>query len=54
MKRRALPVPRRLYEALSQRVPDLFLLDVMLPGEDGISVVKKVCAKIPARATCPS
>lgn len=32
----------QLYEALGQCVPDLFLLDVMLPGEDGISVVKKL------------
>lgn len=31
-----------LYEALEQAVPDLFILDVMLPGEDGISVLKKL------------
>lgn len=32
----------QLYEGIAQQVPDLFLLDVMLPGEDGISVVKKL------------
>lgn len=31
-----------LYEALERAVPDLFILDVMLPGEDGISVLKKL------------
>lgn len=31
-----------LYEALESEVPDLFILDVMLPGEDGISVLKKL------------
>lgn len=32
----------QLYEGVATQVPDLFLLDVMLPGEDGISVVKKL------------
>ena len=31
-----------MYEALEECVPDLFLLDVMLPGEDGITVVGKL------------
>ena len=31
-----------MYEALDECVPDLFLLDVMLPGEDGITVVGKL------------
>ncbi|MDO4442708.1 MAG: response regulator transcription factor [Slackia sp.] len=31
-----------LYDALGEAVPDLFILDVMLPGEDGISVLKKL------------
>ncbi|MFR4804531.1 MAG: response regulator transcription factor [Eggerthellaceae bacterium] len=33
-----------LYEAIERAVPDLFILDVMLPGEDGISVLKKLRA----------
>lgn len=32
----------QLYEALERRVPDLILLDIMLPDEDGLSVVKKL------------
>lgn len=31
-----------LYEALERRIPDLILLDVMLPDEDGLSIVKKL------------
>lgn len=29
-----------LYEALGKRIPDLILLDIMLPGEDGMSILK--------------
>jgi len=29
-----------LYEALGKRIPDLVLLDIMLPGEDGMSILK--------------
>lgn len=30
------------YKALEQNLPDLILLDIMLPGEDGIKVLKKL------------
>lgn len=33
---------RELYHALGQRMPDLLLLDVMLPDEDGLSIVRKL------------
>ena len=33
---------REFYEALNREVPDLILLDVMLPDEDGLSIVKKL------------
>ena len=33
---------RELYHALGQQMPDLLLLDVMLPDEDGLSVVRKL------------
>lgn len=30
------------YEALKQELPDLILLDIMLPDEDGLTIVKKL------------
>lgn len=33
---------RRFMEALEQEIPDLILLDIMLPGEDGLSILKKL------------
>ena len=40
------------YKALAYGVPHLFLLDIMLPDEDGISVLKKLRAS-PATAEIP-
>lgn len=33
------------YEAMRQELPDLILMDIMLPDEDGLSIVKKLRAK---------
>lgn len=33
---------REFFEALNREMPDLILLDVMLPDEDGLSIVKKL------------
>lgn len=33
---------KELYSRLEKRTPDLFLLDVMLPDEDGLEIVKKL------------
>lgn len=33
---------REFYRALEKRVPDLFLLDIMLPDEDGLSIIRKL------------
>jgi len=33
---------KELYKILSDKVPDLILLDVMLPDEDGLQIVKKL------------
>lgn len=34
-----------LYNALHNSIPDLILLDIMLPGEDGLSILKKLRMK---------
>jgi len=36
------PTPSRFYAALEQTLPDLILLDIMLPEEDGMSILKKL------------
>ena len=43
---------KALFDALEKRIPSLILLDVMLPGEDGISILKKLRSK-PAWADIP-
>ncbi len=37
--------PSELWAALETDIPDLFLLDIMLPEEDGIEVLKKLRAR---------
>lgn len=34
--------PSAFYSAMNERIPDLLLLDIMLPEEDGISILKKL------------
>ncbi len=34
--------PKSFYAALGKRKPDLLVIDVMLPGEDGLSITKKL------------
>ena len=41
-----------LWEALSSEMPQLIILDIMLPGEDGISILKKLRAN-PATSAVP-
>ena len=41
-----------LWQALRQEKPELILLDIMLPDEDGISILKKLRAA-PATAEIP-
>ena len=36
--------PSAFWEAMAEQVPDLLLLDIMLPEEDGISILKKLRA----------
>lgn len=40
------------WQAMRQETPELVMLDIMLPGEDGISILKKLRA-IPATADIP-
>lgn len=39
---RGFAYPRDFYAALSEELPELVMLDVMLPEEDGLSVLKKL------------
>ncbi len=34
--------PKSFYNALNAQKPDLIIIDVMLPGEDGVSITKKL------------
>ncbi len=37
-------LPSAFYEAMKEQIPSLLLLDIMLPEEDGISILKKLRA----------
>ena len=41
-----------LFEALSQKKPELVLLDIMLPGEDGLTILRRL-RETPATASIP-
>ena len=41
-----------LFSALKERLPELILLDIMLPGEDGITILQKL-RRNPATAEIP-
>ena len=42
MEARGFPLPSAFWEAVAERLPSLVLLDIMLPEEDGISVLKQL------------
>lgn len=44
MTARGFAAPSAFWEAMAQEVPSLLLLDVMLPEEDGLSILKKLRA----------
>lgn len=42
MEAQGFGTPTEFWRALEQGLPDLILLDIMLPGEDGLSVLRKL------------
>ena len=44
MEAEGFDTPDRFWAAMKRRIPELLLLDIMLPGEDGISILKKLRA----------
>ncbi|MBR6954550.1 MAG: response regulator transcription factor [Clostridia bacterium] len=40
--------PPAFWAAMGERVPDLVLLDIMLPGEDGLTILRKLRTAVPA------
>ena len=38
--------PSKFWKAMQQEIPSLFLLDIMLPEEDGLSILKKLRARL--------
>ena len=44
-------LPSQFWAAMARRQPQLILLDLMLPEEDGISILKKLRAAAPTRRT---
>ena len=44
--------PERFWQAAAERLPELLLLDIMLPGEDGVSILRRLRAE-PETAALP-
>ena len=42
MEAKGFELPSELYKALREEIPSLLLLDIMLPEEDGLSILKKL------------
>ena len=42
MEAEGFEVPSAFWKAVEKRVPDLVLLDIMLPEEDGLEILKKL------------
>ena len=52
MEARGFAYPSAFWNAMAEQIPDLLLLDIMLPEEDGVSILKKLRAA-PATARLP-
>lgn len=44
MEAKGFGLPSQFWEALAQRVPELIVLDIMLPQEDGLAILQKLRA----------
>ena len=42
MEARGFPLPSAFWEAVAEHIPSLVLLDIMLPEEDGLTILKKL------------
>lgn len=42
LKAQGFSTPKSFWEAMSEHIPSLVLLDIMLPQEDGLSILKKI------------
>lgn len=51
LKAKGLEDGAALYAALKEEIPSLIILDIMLPDEDGISILKKLRVS-PAPSAC--
>lgn len=52
MKARGFETPEKFWCAMEKEIPELVLLDIMLPGEDGLSVLRRLRAN-PRTAALP-
>ena len=39
---------KEFYKALNEKLPELMLLDIMLPDEDGLSILKRIRRRFPS------
>ena len=44
LEARGFETPRAFWRALEQEVPQLIMLDIMLPEEDGLQILRKIRA----------
>ena len=53
MEARGFAAPSEFWAAMSEKTPSLVLLDIMLPEEDGFSILQK-CVLLRPPSVCPS
>lgn len=49
MEAKGFALPSEFWQAMSIRLPDLVMLDIMLPEEDGMTILKKIRAAAPLK-----